>query len=193
MSSRDLILSKIQQSQPSLTELPELDGLRTVFENPIEKFKETLDFIGGRVVEVSSYADIEAYIKQHYKAEERVVSNITELANVAQTTQWQDQSPHQLADVELGIVKTHFGVAENAAVWITEDLINQRVLPFICQNLAVVVSDIVPTMHHAYERIGTEDYAYGSFVAGPSKTADIEQSLVLGAHGARTMLVFLMK
>ncbi|MGZ3757875.1 MAG: LutC/YkgG family protein, partial [Mucilaginibacter sp.] len=107
-----------------------------------------------------------------------------------------DQSvlPHSFQDVELGIIRAHLGVAENGAVWIKEDLVNHRVLPFICQHLAIVLNrqSIVSTMHEAYEQIGVEDYGYGTFIAGPSKTADIEQSLVLGAHGSRTMTVFLM-
>jgi L-lactate dehydrogenase complex protein LldG len=47
-------------------------------------------------------------------------------------------------------------------------------------------------MHQAYERLQGREYNFGVFIAGPSKTADIEQSLVLGAHGARTMTVFLV-
>ncbi|TEB40647.1 lactate utilization protein B/C, partial [Flavobacterium circumlabens] len=99
-----------------------------------------------------------------------------------------------LEDVELTIVKAHFGVAENSALWVTDALLGQRVAPFIAQYLAIIVSkkDIVATMHHAYDRIGNQEYGFGTFIAGPSKTADIEQSLVLGAHGARGLIVFLM-
>ena len=86
-------------------------------------------------------------------------------------------------------------VAENGAVWLSEDQLQVRVLPFICQHLAVLVNqkDIVHNMHEAYDKIGSSVYGYGAFIAGPSKTADIEQSLVLGAHGPRGMTVFLMQ
>ena len=84
--------------------------------------------------------------------------------------------------------------AENGAVWITEELMGHRALPFITQHLAIVINanDIVPTMHQAYKRIGDARQGFGTFIAGPSKTADIEQSLVIGAHGSRSMTVFLL-
>jgi L-lactate dehydrogenase complex protein LldG len=71
----------------------------------------------------------------------------------------------------------------------------QRVLPYIAQHLAVIVREdsIVSTMHDAYAKIASEDYGFGGFIGGPSKTADIEQALVLGAHGPLSMTVYLIK
>ena len=106
----------------------------------------------------------------------------------------QATDPHELEVVEFALLPALFGVAENGAVWLSEKEIGIRVLPFITQHLAVVLDarQIVSNMHEAYDKIGQEQYGFGTFIAGPSKTADIEQSLVLGAHGARTMTVFLM-
>jgi len=83
-------------------------------------------------------------------------------------------------------------VAENGAVWVPEKNMIHRALPFIAQHLVLVVpaSRLVATMHDAYASIA-ELGGYGVFIAGPSKTADIEQSLVVGAHGARSMTVVL--
>jgi len=105
-----------------------------------------------------------------------------------------DADPHALDNVDLAVITAHFAVAENAALWVTEDIVQQRALPFITQQLAVIVKkeDILNNMHQAYQRIGAEDYGFGTFIAGPSKTADIEQSLVLGAHGPKTMCVFIL-
>ena len=106
--------------------------------------------------------------------------------------------PHTLENVDLAILPAHFGVAENGACWITESQMLHRALPFITQPLALVIHrrDIVADMHQAYDRIaGLESaapYGFATFIAGPSKTADIEQSLVLGAHGPISLTVFLL-
>ena len=104
------------------------------------------------------------------------------------------ESPHLLENVEVAIIQAQFGVAENGAVWVTDELLPARILPFICQHLVAIVNrnDLVASMHNAYDIIGNSGYGFGAFIAGPSKTADIEQSLVLGAHGPKTMTVFLV-
>jgi L-lactate dehydrogenase complex protein LldG len=47
-------------------------------------------------------------------------------------------------------------------------------------------------MHEAYRRIKFNDYGYGTFISGPSKTADIAQVLVMGAQAARSATVLLI-
>lgn len=194
MSSRATILDKIKQNQPSSkSELPSLTFLGLDTFEILDKYKAVLQGIGGDFVEVPNYEAIIAFVKKKYNTEKRKITTIPELAGIA-VTDWFNDNPHTLENVELTLVKAHFGVAENSALWVTDDLLGQRVAPFITQYLAIVVhkKDIVATMHQAYDRIGNQEYGFGTFIAGPSKTADIEQSLVLGAHGARGLTVFLM-
>ena len=94
-----------------------------------------------------------------------------------------------LAEVEVLEIDGEFGVAENGAIWLTEDALPHRVAPFICQHLVINVKKIVPHMHAAYEELGKVNSGFGLFLSGPSKTADIEQSLVIGAHGARSLTI----
>lgn len=190
MTSREQILARVLDNQPDLKPLPA--DLQTAFPaaDPVTAFATVLTAIGGAFIEVAGFQAIQDYIKTHFGGQ-RIVSTLPELAGVSERG-WENQDPHSYANIELAIIKGHFGVAENAAIWITEDLMQQRAVPFICQQLAVVISkkEIVQTMHDAYVNIGTTDYGFGSFIAGPSKTADIEQSLVLGAHGPKGMTVF---
>jgi L-lactate dehydrogenase complex protein LldG len=102
--------------------------------------------------------------------------------------------PHELEDVDFAILPGMFGVAENAAVWVTDAALKHRVGYFLCQHLALVVpaGQIVNNLGEAYKRIRFDGPGFGAFIAGPSKTADIEQSLVIGAHGPKSMTVFLL-
>lgn len=192
MTSREQILAKVLRNQPEPQPLP--SDSATVFpaEHPVEAFTKVLTTIGGSFVEVKDYTSVKNYIREHF-AGQRIVSTLPELAEVSEPG-WEHQDPHSYADVELAVISAHFGVAENAALWITEELMHQRAVPFICQQLAVVLKreEIVQTMHDAYSKIGAAEYGFGSFIAGPSKTADIEQSLVLGAHGPKGMTVFIL-
>jgi L-lactate dehydrogenase complex protein LldG len=79
-------------------------------------------------------------------------------------------------------------------VWVTDEGVPHRAIYFIAQHVALVVpaSRVVHNMHEAYERLRFERAGYGCFISGPSKTADIEQSLVIGAHGARSLTVILV-
>jgi L-lactate dehydrogenase complex protein LldG len=99
-----------------------------------------------------------------------------------------------LATVEIAYICGTLGVAENGSIWLEERQMKNRLLPFICQDLVIVLDakEIVADMHEAYKQISLEKGGYGVFLAGPSKTADIEQSLVIGAHGARSLKVYLL-
>ena len=105
--------------------------------------------------------------------------------------------PHDLEDVDFAILPGEFGVAENGAVWLTDAALKHRAICFIPQHVALVIragadpNDVlVDNMHDAYKRLSFDGPGFGLFMSGPSKTADIEQSLVIGAHGPRSLTVF---
>lgn len=168
MSSRDKILSNIKSNQPELVALPEVT--LPSFDYNVDTFIATLKSIGGEAKIISNEEWIQKEIDK---------TNASE-------------NPEA---IETGTVKGLIGVAENGAIWIDVDSLSDRAIPFICQHLAIVlpINNIVPTMHHAYAKIDVAAQGFGVFIAGPSKTADIEQSLVTGAHGARSLMVYLIK
>jgi L-lactate dehydrogenase complex protein LldG len=196
MSTRGKILSAVRANQPGLTAMPDVEPLKAFAnkENLLTQYTTVATNIGAKVYEVKSVAEVKTIIQNNFEAGKRIVSTITELSDIADTKEYLSNLPVQLADVELAILQCDLAVAENGAIWVTEDQMGQRVLPFITQHLAVIVNakNIVATMHDAYSSIGINTQGFGAFIAGPSKTADIEQSLVIGAHGPRSMSLFLV-
>jgi L-lactate dehydrogenase complex protein LldG len=105
------------------------------------------------------------------------------------------KQPHELLGVDLAIIAGEFGVAENGAVWVTGSSLGpHRAIFVISEHLVLVIParQIIHTMQRAYDRIRFERPGFGVFISGPSKTADIEQSLVIGAHGPRSCTLFLV-
>ena len=197
MSSREKILSAIRANQPELTESPDIEPLKAYAdkENLLTRYTTVATNIGAKVYAVKNMDEVKTIIQNNFEAGKRIVSTITGFSDIADTKEYLNDLPVQLADIELAILQSDLAVAENGAIWITEDQMGQRVLPFITQHLAVIVNakNIVATMHDAYSVVGITAQGFGAFIAGPSKTADIEQSLVIGAHGPRSMSLFLIK
>ncbi len=161
MSARDQILGKIQPLEP-IKHPGAFQGASEDFD-----FKASLEVVGARVLTPEA-------LEVEFPGRRRFDKTIDGLS---------------LAEIEVLEIDGEFGVAENGAIWLAEEAMPHRVAPFICQHLVINVSEIVPTMHAAYERLGGVNSGFGLFLAGPSKTADIEQSLVIGAHGARSLTV----
>ncbi|KAA9331677.1 hypothetical protein F0P96_15710 [Hymenobacter busanensis] len=185
-SSRESILAAVRANRPPATALPPVADFGG--EASVERFTEWLHFIGGQVVRLAPDQPLEDAVQQLFPKAVRIASNLlpaTVPVNGQTTTE-------VLEAVDLAVLQGELGVAENGAVWVPEANMLHRALPMITQHLALVLDHrhIVATMHHAYAAV-QHTGAYGVFIAGPSKTADIEQSLVIGAHGARSLVVLL--
>jgi len=193
MSSRENILAAVKKNQPPLTILPDISIFQVHEVDIVKKYSDVSTGIGGLLVSAGSLANVKDQIRLNFDQNKRIFTTIPSLSDVAELCDPQ-ADPHSLFDVELAIVEARLAVAENGAVWVTEDVMGHRILPYIAQHLAVLVYEdrIVSTMHDAYSKIGSEDYGFGGFIGGPSKTADIEQALVLGAHGPLSMTVYLI-
>ena len=204
MSSREELLARLRSRPIPHVEYPSLDQEWQSFEDLRAKFAEVLRSVGGEAVFAPNNASINEELSKltTYTAATKTLSLVPGVGDPNVNIDAIDDG-HQLEDVDYAILPGRFGVAENGAVWLDLRETKHRVICVLSQHLALVVpaSEIVPTMHEAYARLTQpglpeSDFltkpGYGLFLSGPSKTADIEQSLVIGAHGARSLTVFLV-
>ena len=204
-TAREQVLHDIRSTLPVEVALPELAGPWTRYDDPRQQFIEVLRGVGGVGKVVAGRALLAAEIQKLVESidAQRVCSVLPDVVPGNVNLSAVDD-PHQLADVDLAILPGELAVAENAAVWVTGAQVPERVLYFLSQHVVLVVpaERVVNNMHEAYawlrsdagDGVGPFDVAkWGTFMSGPSKTADIEQALVIGAHGARSLHVFLLE
>lgn len=193
MTTRDQMLASIKANQPSLLPLPEQFTFVSMFPDLTKQFIDILTFVGGTAVIVPDYAAIESHLREQYPDLTNIATTCPELANLADV-RLDVADPHDLAGLNVAIIEGPLAVSENAAIWVDERQLPQRVVPMITQYLVIIIrqSTIVPNMHDAYKQLQVDATGFGTFICGPSKTADIEQSLVIGAHGARSLIVYIL-
>ncbi len=195
MPSKAEILAAIRRTEVPPKELPSLAQDWITFPDPEKQFTEVLSLIGGRVVFANDMAAVQLDLDQHdlYVAAQQICSLVPGIAR-ANVDLNALADPHETETIDFAVLPAQFAVAENGAVWVTDEAVKHRVLYFICQHLAFVVprDQILNNMHEAYERLAFDRARFGVFISGPSKTADIEQSLVIGAHGPKSTTVYLV-
>jgi L-lactate dehydrogenase complex protein LldG len=191
MKGRNAILAAVRANQPAAKPLPivNFEALQQP-DDLLSGFRKMVEAVGGRVIELPGMAALAAMIQEERNAQKIIFNRIPDAGMMDSLP----LAPAALANVHQAYIAGVLGVAENGAVWVPESAMGARALPFICLELVIVVrqSSLVPTMHHAYDRVAVQQEGFGAFIAGPSKTADIEQSLVIGAHGPKALTVVII-
>jgi L-lactate dehydrogenase complex protein LldG len=195
VNSRAAILADLRRAAPPVSPRPE-PPVAIVYANPEAQFAETFASVGGKFFRVPSLLALDSELRnlELYTNARKIVSLVPG-AGTSTVDVPAMKRPHELEGVDLAILPGEFGVAENGAVWVPGSSLGpQRAIYVITEHLVLIVpaGQIVHTMQQAYERIRFERPGFGLFISGPSKTADIEQSLVIGAHGARSCTLFLV-
>ncbi len=204
MSSRNDILQAIRDQAIPERPLPSVDIDAIIFDDPITQFQTVLESVGGQLIQVESHAEVTSHLTGFppYRNAQQVCCAVAGLDNLPDGPNFVQldaiDDPHDLKAIDYAILPGHFAVAENAAIWVTDEAVAHRAIYFLTQHLAIIVpaGEIVNNMHEAYRKLATKgglDQHFGAFISGPSKTADIEQSLVIGAHGARSLSVFFVQ
>lgn len=189
MSSREKILNRLRNNVRETYDMPDLGFKKLTFDDPVAQFIETASTTAGaKVIEMKEGDDINDLIRQAYP-DAKVISSNVEGVNA-------DRNPdtvvnaQELDGTDVGVIKGEVACAENGCVWVPQTM-KEKAICFISEYLVLIVDrkNIVSNMHEAYQRIEMPEYGFGSFISGPSKTADIEQALVYGAQAARGMTI----
>jgi L-lactate dehydrogenase complex protein LldG len=191
MSARDDILAAVRRAKPAPVSAPLLHESTRNFDvpsDPIATFTRGAELAGAAVVR-GRRSELAALLRLAHAGNGRHVSVVNDAEMAAN-----DAAPHSFQDTDLFVCEAVVGVAENGAVWLPQSALRHRAALFLATSVIVVLNHdaIVDNMHALYQRIDVAADAYAVLVAGPSKTADIEQQLVIGAHGAKTLTILLV-
>ena len=193
MSSKEDILKKYRANIREQFDMPDLSDIAAItYSNPLLQFINMTRSVGGNAIEVEKGRDVNELIRELYPDAKEIASNLPDIT-IATRNPDDVGRARDLNGTDVGVIRGEFGVAENACVWIPQTM-KEKAVMFISENLVILLDkkQIVHNMHEAYKRISFNNYGYGTFISGPSKTADIAQVLVMGAQAARSATVLLL-
>ena len=195
MSNKEDILKRYRTNVREKFDMPDLSDIKAItYADPLVQFIKMTESVGGHVIEVKEGQDVNQLVKDMYPDAKEIASNLPEITIATRNPDTVGRA-RDLNGTDVGIIRGQFGVAENACVWIPQTM-KEKAVCFISENLVILLpkSQIVNNMHEAYKRIefDKEYDGYGTFISGPSKTADIAQVLVMGAQAARSATVLLL-
>ena len=196
MSSREEILAALRQNTRETYDKPDLSQLKPItYADPVAEFiKKTTTTAGARLIEMKDGDELYNIVREAYPEAKVIASN---LPGIQGQLNPDTATVEELEKADVGVIRGEIGVAENACIWIPQTM-KERAVCFASEQLVIVIrrDAIVNNMHEAYARIAAsqeyfKEYKFGTFISGPSKTADIEGALVYGAQAARGVTVVL--
>jgi L-lactate dehydrogenase complex protein LldG len=193
VTSRDAILATVRANQPTPgPPLPEIPLFEKTSGSPLEQFREALLRMGGKFPERPNAENPDRFIRSLFPQAQVICSATPEVIGTRALSGGCE--PADLADVDVGIVRAAFGVAETGSIWLSEQELRVNALAYLAQHLVALLdpADIVGNLHHAYRDPRFKTARYAVLVTGPSATADIEGVLIQGAQGVRSMTVLLV-
>ena len=188
---KEQLFDKLHKATTQQFDMPATPVKGIVYNDVVKQFIVISKTVGGKVIEAKPNEDLNKIIRTAYPEAKVFASSVKGIKA--------DKNPDTIASAaelngtDVGIVQGELGVAENGCIWVPQ-VMKERIVCFISEELVILLDrkNIVNNMHEAYKRIEMPDYGFGAFISGPSKTADIEQALVMGAQAARGVTIIII-
>lgn len=201
-SARKEILNRLKKAVHEEPEQPDFEApVYFPIEQPLEiAFKENLEKVNGSVhlcdSEKALFTELKKFL-QNYPAE-FVICNETGLQDQLLTHSVPFSTASNLpVTIEVGITSCEFLIAHTGSVMVSAAMGGGRQLS-VYPPIHVVVArkdQLVDYIGAAYTNIQNKYErrlpSQITMITGPSRTADIEKTLVMGAHGPRELHVFI--
>ncbi|MEX3633748.1 lactate utilization protein C [Paraburkholderia sp. BR14320] len=189
MTTREAFLAKVRAAQPTARPRPDVPLFDAVGGDLRARFAAALQTMGGTCVEAASASDVSGLIRERFGAAASIASASAEVPGTRVIRA--DTDPASLQDVDVGVVRARFGVAETGSVWFSEREYVVNALGYIVQHLIVLLdpAQLLDGLQDVYRRDDFGSARYAALVTGPSATADIEGVLIRGAQGVRSLTV----
>ena len=195
-SAKSDILARLERSADGKPELPKLTGPWIQYSDPVIEFRKIAMKISASVHSADSRAVCTELLGQlNCMQAAEVVCCCADGIEIGSVALSAVADTHELQSLDVCIAEGKIGVAENGAIWVDDHNVNHRAALFLTQHLVLIIESgkILNNLTEAYSS-GIMDFSrFGCWISGPSKTADIEQALVIGAHGARTLDIIIIE
>jgi L-lactate dehydrogenase complex protein LldG len=189
---KEELFDKLRRNTREQFDMPDLTVNAIKYPDTLKQFIEMSQTVGGKVKCIKKEDDVNKIIRELYPDAKVFASNVPGIEA--------DLNPDTVAEAkdlngtDVGILQGELGVAENGCIWVPQTM-KEKAICFISEELVILLDkkNIVDNMHEGYKRIRVPELGYGCWISGPSKTADIEQALVMGAQAARGVTVLLIE
>lgn len=189
---KEELLNKLRANTREQYDMPAMNVQGIQYDDTLAQFIKMTENVGGKVIMPSMGEDINDVIRKAYPDAKVFACHLPEISIATKNPDTVAEA-QGLNGTDVGIVAGTVGVAENGCIWIPQTM-KEKAMLFISEYLVILLdkANVVNNMHEAYARIEMDErYNFGTFISGPSKTADIEQALVMGAQAARGVTVVL--
>lgn len=202
MGSREEILSKIKATREAknlsieVTKAPEASGLKVPEGELQAAFKKSLETVNGECYFAPDKSSCEQAIQQ-FIADNGVTTSIytspklpLELANTQSIA-----SADDLSKIEVGITSCDLLAAQTGTVLLSAKesrrLLGISPIHIVVAKLSQMRATLDEAVKEMADKYKEQMPSQLTLITGPSRTADIEKTLILGAHGPKRLVVFI--